>query len=103
MLTVGLSTLQALGQQPYSPQGVLSWHLILALLPFTCGHPDGLVVPIDRAKLLMHAGEDLLIQGFCILVPALLQIAGGQAVLTLGHTGVIRLEVCGVDLQCHQQ
>lgn len=33
---------------------------------------------IDRAKLLLvSAGEDLLVQGLCILVLALLQIAGG--------------------------
>lgn len=33
---------------------------------------------IDRAKLLLvSTGEDLLVQGLCILVLALLQVAGG--------------------------
>lgn len=36
---------------------------------------------IDRAKLfLMSAGEDLLVQGLCILVLALLQVAGSLEV-----------------------
>lgn len=42
------------------------------------GEPPAALLTADRAELLLvSAGEDLLVQGLCILVLALLQVAGG--------------------------
>lgn len=62
--------------------------------------PDGLVIPVDGAELLLvRPRQHLLVEDLRLLVLALLHVRTGQVVLGLGHIRIVLAQLRLVDLQ----